>query len=141
SRPSTASRAPSPPATGASPLRARVTCWSCPPPAPTATRWRATTTRYRARRSSSAATARRGRSSAARHSRTSRSVAFRVGLLGRGTVGAAFSELLEERAPTIEAAIGQRPEISGVLTRSEGDFDEVVAGSDLVVELIGGVEP
>ena len=66
---------------------------------------------------------------------------FRVGLLGRGTVGAAFSELLEERAPTIEAAIGQRPEISGVLTRSEGDFDEVVAGSDLVVELIGGVEP
>ena len=66
---------------------------------------------------------------------------FRVGLLGHGTVGAAFHELLEERAPAIEAAVGRRPEITGVLTRSAGAFDEVVAGSDLVVELIGGVEP
>ena len=36
---------------------------------------------------------------------------------------------------------GRRPEISGVLTRGEGDFDEVLAGSDLIVELIGGTEP
>src|SRR4051812_6471112 len=34
-----------------------------------------------------------------------------------------------------------RPEVSGVLTRSRGDFAEIVAGSDLVVELIGGLEP
>src|SRR3954471_6012518 len=34
-----------------------------------------------------------------------------------------------------------RPEISGVLTRSQGSFDEIIEGSDLVVELIGGVEP
>src|SRR4051812_4577850 len=34
-----------------------------------------------------------------------------------------------------------RPEISGVLTRSRGDFEEILAGSDLVVELIGGLEP
>ena len=66
---------------------------------------------------------------------------FRVGLLGHGTVGAAFHDLLEERAPQIEAATGQRPEISGVLTRSRGDFDDIVERSDLVVELIGGVEP
>ncbi|MEA2375315.1 MAG: homoserine dehydrogenase [Thermoleophilaceae bacterium] len=66
---------------------------------------------------------------------------FRVGLLGHGTVGAAFRELLEERAPQIEAAAGQRPEVSGVLTRSRGDFDDIVERSDLVVELIGGVEP
>ena len=66
---------------------------------------------------------------------------FRVGLLGHGTVGAAFHELLDERAAAIDAAVGQRPEITGVLTRSQGDFDEIVAGSDLVVELIGGVEP
>jgi homoserine dehydrogenase len=68
-------------------------------------------------------------------------VTFRVGLLGHGTVGSAFHELLEERAPSIEAATGMRPEISGVLTRSRGDFEEILAGSDLIVELIGGVEP
>jgi len=68
-------------------------------------------------------------------------VTFRVGLLGHGTVGAAFRELLEERAPAIEAAVGVRPEITGVLTRSTGDFESVVGGSDLIVELIGGVEP
>ena len=66
---------------------------------------------------------------------------FRVGLLGHGTVGSAFAELLEARATAIEATVGQRPEVSGVLTRSRGDFDEIVAGSDLVVELIGGVDP
>jgi len=68
-------------------------------------------------------------------------VTFRVGLLGHGTVGSAFHELLEERAGRIEAATGQRPEVSGVLTRSRGDFDDIVERSDLVVELIGGVEP
>ena len=66
---------------------------------------------------------------------------FRVGLLGHGTVGSAFHELLEERAGRIEAATGQRPEVSGVLTRSRGDFDDIVERSDLIVELIGGVEP
>jgi homoserine dehydrogenase len=66
---------------------------------------------------------------------------FRVGLLGHGTVGSAFDELLNDRADAIEAAVGQRPEVSGVLTRSQGDFESIVAGSDLVVELIGGVEP
>ena len=52
---------------------------------------------------------------------------FRIGLLGHGTVGSAFAEL--------------RPELAGVLTRAQGDFEELLAGSDLVVELIGGVEP
>jgi homoserine dehydrogenase len=65
----------------------------------------------------------------------------RIGLLGRGTVGGAFAELVAERAAAVEAACGRRPEISGVLTRGEGDFDEVLAGSDLIVELIGGTEP
>ena len=66
---------------------------------------------------------------------------FRIGLLGSGTVGGAFAELLAERADAVEAACGRRPEISGVLTRGEGDFDEVLARSDLIVELIGGTEP
>ena len=66
---------------------------------------------------------------------------FRVGLLGHGTVGAAFEALLEERADAIEAEVGLRPEISGVLTRSRGDFDEILEDSDLIVEVMGGTEP
>jgi homoserine dehydrogenase len=66
---------------------------------------------------------------------------FRVGLLGFGTVGSAFAELLEERAGEIERFNGRRPLIGGVLTRTRGDFEEILADSDLVVELIGGIEP
>ena len=53
----------------------------------------------------------------------------RIGVLGRGNVGAAFAELLAERAEAVEAATGRRPEMSGVLTRSEGDFDEILERS------------
>jgi homoserine dehydrogenase len=66
---------------------------------------------------------------------------FRVGLLGHGTVGSAFAALLEERADAIEQEVGRRPEISGVLTRSRGDFDDILERSDLVVELMGGIDP
>jgi homoserine dehydrogenase len=65
----------------------------------------------------------------------------RIGLLGRGTVGAAFAALLGERAAAVEAATGRRPELAGTLTRGEGDFGEILAASDLIVELIGGTEP
>jgi homoserine dehydrogenase len=66
---------------------------------------------------------------------------FRVGLLGHGTVGAAFVELLRERADHVAAATGLRPELTGVLTRSRGDFDDILASSDLIVEVMGGLEP
>jgi homoserine dehydrogenase len=66
---------------------------------------------------------------------------FKVGLLGHGTVGSAFAELLEERAAEIERFNGRRPVISGVLTRTQGDFEEILSGCDLLVELIGGIEP
>jgi homoserine dehydrogenase len=67
---------------------------------------------------------------------------FRVGLLGHGTVGSAFAELLPARADRIEQITGLRPELSGVITRSQGGtFEELLEGSDLVVELIGGIEP
>jgi homoserine dehydrogenase len=66
---------------------------------------------------------------------------FRVGLLGHGTVGSAFAGLLEQRADAIEAEVGRRPELSGVLTRSRGAFDDIVARSDLIVELMGGIDP
>jgi homoserine dehydrogenase len=66
---------------------------------------------------------------------------FHVGLLGHGTVGAAFAVLLGERADEIERFNGRRPVISGVLTRTRGDFDEILAGADLLVEVMGGIEP
>jgi homoserine dehydrogenase len=66
---------------------------------------------------------------------------FRVGLLGRGTVGGAFAQLLPEHADRIERITGLRPELTGVLTRSSGSFEQILANSDLVVELMGGLEP
>jgi homoserine dehydrogenase len=66
---------------------------------------------------------------------------FRVGLLGHGTVGGAFAALLDERADEIERFNGRRPVIAGVLTRSRGDFEQILADSDLLVEVIGGIEP
>jgi homoserine dehydrogenase len=66
---------------------------------------------------------------------------FRIGLLGRGTVGGAFATLLAERADHVANITGQRPEITGTLRRSEGDFDAILANADLVVELIGGIDP
>jgi homoserine dehydrogenase len=65
----------------------------------------------------------------------------RIGLLGRGTVGAAFAELLAERAGAVEAATGRRPELAGTLTREQGDFGEILERSELIVELMGGTDP
>jgi homoserine dehydrogenase len=65
----------------------------------------------------------------------------RIGLLGKGTVGGAFAGLVEQRADAVEAVTGRRPELAGALTRSDGDFEQILAGSDLVVELMGGTDP
>ena len=64
-----------------------------------------------------------------------------VGILGKGTVGAAFKQLLEQRAGMVEEVAGARPKVSGVLSRKRGDFDELLAASDVIVELIGGTDP
>jgi homoserine dehydrogenase len=66
---------------------------------------------------------------------------FRVGVLGHGTVGSAFASLLPAHADRIERITGLRPELSGVMTRSRGSFDDILDGSDLIVELIGGIDP
>src|SRR5437588_5644 len=66
---------------------------------------------------------------------------FRVGLLGHGTVGAAFAGLLPRHADRIELLTGLRPELAGIVTRSSGSFEEVLGRSDLIVELIGGIDP
>jgi homoserine dehydrogenase len=65
----------------------------------------------------------------------------RIGVLGKGTVGGAFAALLAERADEVAAAAGRRPENSGVLSRSDGDFDSILSESEIVVELIGGTDP
>ena len=65
----------------------------------------------------------------------------RIGVLGQGTVGRAFTELVESRADEIAATAGRRPELAGVLRRSEGDFEAILDNSEIVVELIGGTEP
>jgi homoserine dehydrogenase len=72
---------------------------------------------------------------------TSADGVFRVGLLGHGTVGGAFATLLPQHAARIERMTGLRPELSGVMTRRSGSFEEILAGSDLIVELMGGIEP
>jgi homoserine dehydrogenase len=72
---------------------------------------------------------------------TSPDVGFRVGLLGHGTVGAAFAKLLPGHADRIAAITGLRPELSGIVTRSRGSFEDLLERSDLIVELIGGIEP
>ena len=66
---------------------------------------------------------------------------FRIGLLGHGTVGGAFAALVEDRADEVERLTGRRPQISGVLTRSRGSADEVIGGADLIVEVMGGLDP
>src|SRR6202167_3504462 len=66
---------------------------------------------------------------------------FRIGLLGHGTVGSAFATLLDERAGEIERFNGRAPVISGVLTRTKGHFAEILDGAELIVEVMGGIEP
>ncbi|MGH9132990.1 MAG: homoserine dehydrogenase [Ilumatobacteraceae bacterium] len=82
---------------------------------------------------------------------------IRIGLLGCGNVGAALVQLVARQADTIEARTGVRLEITRVAVRNlsrERDVDladgvltrdthGVVADADidLVVEVIGGIEP
>ncbi|HUZ27834.1 MAG TPA: homoserine dehydrogenase [Solirubrobacteraceae bacterium] len=72
---------------------------------------------------------------------TSAEPVFRVGLLGHGTVGSAFARLLSAQADRIAVITGLRPELSGVLTRSRGSFEDILERSDLIVELVGGIDP
>jgi homoserine dehydrogenase len=64
-----------------------------------------------------------------------------VGILGKGTVGAAFQELLTDRAEMVAEVSGRRPKVTGVLSSKRGNFDEILAASDIIVELIGGIDP
>jgi homoserine dehydrogenase len=64
-----------------------------------------------------------------------------VGILGKGTVGGAFRRLLNERADMVEEVSGRLPRVSGVLSRGQGDFDRILSRSEIIVELMGGIDP
>lgn len=78
---------------------------------------------------------------AARRPPAREAVSLPVGLLGNGTVGSAFARLLQRRGEELERLTGRRPAICGVLTRSSGDFPSILASCEVLVELIGGIEP
>src|SRR5215204_451768 len=65
----------------------------------------------------------------------------KVGILGRGTVGGAFRELLEQRAEMVEEVSGRRPEVAGVLSSRDGDFEQILAASEVIVKLNSGLDP
>jgi homoserine dehydrogenase len=81
----------------------------------------------------------------------------RIGLLGCGNVGGAFVQLIERQAAAIEASTGIRLEVTRVAVRNmsrqrdvhlapgvlTNDAAAIVddANVDLVIELIGGIEP
>jgi homoserine dehydrogenase len=81
--------------------------------------------------------------------------ALRVALLGCGTVGSAVLRLVHEQADDLAARIGRRVEVAGVAVRRPDHHPEVPAhllttdaaglvtrdDVDLVVEVIGGLEP
>jgi homoserine dehydrogenase len=48
---------------------------------------------------------------------------------------------LDERAPHIERLTGRLPQLAGTLTRSRGSFAEILGDSEVIVELLGGIEP
>ncbi len=80
---------------------------------------------------------------------------LRVALLGCGTVGSAVLRLLDEQAGDITARVGRPVEVAGVAVRRPDRHPGVPAGLlttdahalvtrddvDLVVEVIGGIEP
>ncbi|WP_338751003.1 homoserine dehydrogenase [Janibacter alittae] len=81
---------------------------------------------------------------------------LRVALLGGGTVGGSVVRMLLEQADDLEQRIGRRLEIVGIAVRRAGrdrsdlgvdpglittDAQELVTRADIVVELIGGIEP
>ncbi|MCL3778419.1 MULTISPECIES: homoserine dehydrogenase [unclassified Actinomyces] len=92
--------------------------------------------------------------SAAPASPASRPV-LKVGVLGSGTVGTQVVRLLGEQAEEFAARSGARLEVTGIAVRDlaaprdpavprallSDDATAVATGNDIVIELIGGIEP
>ncbi len=79
----------------------------------------------------------------------------KIALLGAGTVGSQVYRLLEEQSGDLDARAGARLEVSAVVVRNPEarrdqeiprdllttDADAAIDGADIVIELIGGIEP
>lgn len=79
----------------------------------------------------------------------------KIALLGAGTVGSQVYRLLEEQSGDLDARAGARLEVDAVLVRNPEaerdteiparllttDADAAIDGADIVIELIGGIEP
>ncbi|MEJ5915014.1 homoserine dehydrogenase [Pseudokineococcus sp. 1T1Z-3] len=79
---------------------------------------------------------------------------LRVALLGCGVVGSEVARQLQEHAEELASRVGARLELVGVAVRRAGrtregvdpalvttDAEELVTRADLVVEVVGGIEP
>ncbi|ANJ27591.1 homoserine dehydrogenase [Agromyces aureus] len=80
---------------------------------------------------------------------------IRVGLLGAGSVGSQVARLLLEHGDELAQRIGARIELVGIAVRDVDaerdvelprallttDADALILGSDIVIELMGGLEP
>ena len=87
---------------------------------------------------------------------TSSAAPLRVALLGGGTVGGSVARMITTQGEDLAQRIGRPLEIVGVAVRRAGrdrsdlpvdptlittDAEELVTRADIVVELIGGIEP
>ena len=80
---------------------------------------------------------------------------IRVALLGAGSVGSQVARLLIENREELALRVGADVELAGVLVRNPGatrdadipahlltsDAETLILGSDIVIELLGGIEP
>lgn len=80
---------------------------------------------------------------------------IRIGLLGAGSVGSQVARLLIENRAELAKRVGAELSLTGIAVRDLGskrdadlpaelfttDAESVILGSDIVIELIGGIEP
>ena len=80
---------------------------------------------------------------------------IRIGLLGAGSVGSQVARLLIENREELAKRVGAELELVGIAVRNKSakrdvdlpkeliteDAESVILGSDIVIELAGGIEP